>query len=163
MKLYLIRHAVAEERAQFALKGLSDELRPLTPKGAERMNEIVGLFKKLEPDINLILSSPLVRSLQTAEILKLNYSKAQLVTSDNLKPDHSAQKLFEEIQTYDLDSMALIGHEPDLGQFLSWLLFRQATDHFPMKKSGIAKVDIYKDGRTYLKWLIRPKLLSKNF
>ncbi len=162
MKLYIVRHALAEDRLIFSQKGLSDELRPLTPKGADRMREVVSVFKKNEPEINLILTSPLTRCKQTADLFKEFYPKATVLESDNLKPDHSAQKLYEEIQSYDLDSLALIGHEPNLGQFISWLLFRQASDHFPMKKSGIAKIDLYKDGRTYLKWLLRPKLLTRD-
>lgn len=161
MKLYIIRHAPAQERHLFAQTGLHDDLRPLTDKGIERMREVLTGFKRSEDQINTVLHSPLERCLETAEICKEFYPQANLVKTDNLRPDHSAKALYEEIQKYTVDSLAIIGHEPDLGQFISWLLFRQATDHFPMKKAGIAKVDIYKDGRTYLKWLLRPKLMVK--
>lgn len=161
MKLYLIRHAPAQERHLFAQTGKPDSQRPLTEKGRERMEEILNVFYKNEDNIDLILQSPLKRCLETGEIFKEFYPHAKFKTSENLKPDHSAKKLYDEIQSYDVDSLALIGHEPDLGQFISWLLFRQASDHFPLKKSGIAKLDLYKDGRSYLKWLLRPKLLIK--
>ncbi len=157
MKLYLIRHAPAELRHDFALTGHPDHLRPITAKGAERTQSMIQFFKKSEDSINLFLQSPFLRCTQTGEVFKENFPDAKFIETENLCPDHSAQMLYDEIQSYDLDSVAIIGHEPDLGQFLSWLLFRQATDHFPFKKSGMAKVDLYKDGRAYLKWLARPK------
>jgi phosphohistidine phosphatase len=159
MKLYMIRHAPAELRHEFALTGQPDELRPITQRGVERMQQVLQFLKKAESHVDVILTSPLTRCVQTAELCKESYSQAQLFETENLCPDHSAHKLYNEIQSYDVDSMVLIGHEPDLGQFLSWVLFRQATDHFPIKKSGVAKVDLYKDGRAYLKWLLRPKLM----
>ncbi len=157
MKLYLVRHAPAEYRHIFAQTGQPDHLRPLTTKGIQRMSEVLDFFHKSEPQINVVLQSPFTRCLQTGEVFKRYYPQAAYLTSENLTPDHSCQKLYEEIQSYQVDSMALIGHEPDMGMFLSWLLFHQSSDHFPFKKAGIAKVDLYKDGRSYLKWLIRPK------
>ncbi len=160
MKLYIFRHAPAELRHEFALTGQPDHLRPLTSKGVERQVEMLKYFKKIESSIDVFLTSPYTRCVQTGELCKDFFPNSQFVETENLCPDHSARKLYKEIQSFNVDSLAIIGHEPDLGQFLSWLLFRQASDHFPIKKSGIAKVDLYKDGRSYLKWLIRPKLVS---
>lgn len=162
MKLYIIRHAPAEERHIFAQSGLDDEFRPLTPKGVERMHQVLESFCKLEPSIDVFLTSPFKRCQETGEVLKEYYPSAMFLTCDHLKPDHSAKKLYEEIKKFRVDSLALIGHEPDLGQFISWLLFNQASDHFPIKKAGIAKLDLFTDGRVYLKWLLRPKLLINN-
>ena len=159
MKLYLIRHAIAEERSDFALTGLPDEQRPLTDKGIDKMKKIAQNFHKIEDQIDLIYQSPLTRSQQTVDVLKKHYPKAKIETTELLSPGFSAKKLFQLLSSKDLDSVALVGHEPDLGQFLSWLLFRQASDHFPFKKGGIAKVDFYGDNPSYLKWFIQPKLL----
>lgn len=160
MKLYFIRHAPAEFRHVFAQTGQSDSLRPLTEKGTQRMKDVLKHFSKFETNIDVFLQSPLTRAQQTGDICRSFYPDAKFVTTENLSPDHSAQRLYDEIQSYDVDAMAIVGHEPDLGQFLSWLMFRQATDHFPLKKSGIAKIDLYKDGRCYLKWMLRPKLVT---
>ena len=159
MKLYLIRHAHAVDRIEFSKTGKMDEERYLIGKGHDRMGKVLKRFIQLEPEIQHILQSNLLRSQQTAEILKRFYPNAKVTTASNLNPGLSAKRLYDEIQAYDLDSLAIVGHEPDLGQFLSWLLFQQATDHFPIKKCGIAKIDLYKDGRCYLKWLLRPSLL----
>lgn len=160
MKLYLIRHAPAELRHEFTLTGYPDELRPITERGAQRMNDVLEFFKKTEDSVDVILSSPLARCAQTAEICRDFFPKADYKETENLCPDHSAQKLYDEIQSYSVDSMIIVGHEPDLGQFISWLLFRQASDRFPLKKAGIAKVDLYEDGSSYLKWVLRPKLIT---
>ncbi len=158
MKLYLIRHAPAELRHEFALSGQPDHLRPLTDKGIVRMHETLTNFSQKESAIDIVLQSPYLRCLQTAELLKEHFPETQCIETENLCPDHSAQKLYDEIQSYNVGSLAVIGHEPDLGQFLSWLLFRQATDKFPLKKGGIAKLDLYKNGLCKLKWVIHPKL-----
>lgn len=160
MKLYLIRHAIAEERSDFALTGLPDEQRPLTDKGIDKMKKIAQRFCKIEEHLDLIFQSPLIRSQQTAEILKKYYPQAKLETTKLLTPGFSAKELFKVLNSKELDSIALVGHEPDLGQFLSWLLFRQASDHFPLKKGGIAKVDFYGDDPCYLKWILQPKLIQ---
>lgn len=160
MKLYLFRHAPALERHVFAQTDQPDEFRPLTEKGAQRMREVLSFFQKTESQIDLILQSPLIRCQETGDIMKEFYPQAQLVTTEHLSPDHSALNLYEKLVAHShLDSVALIGHEPDLGQFLSWLLIGQATNHFPIKKAGVAKLDIYKDGRRYLKWVLRPKMI----
>ena len=127
------------------------------------MIEILDQFQDLEPQIDLFLQSPLTRAQQTGDIFKSYYPDAQFRTTDSLCPNHNAETLFNEILSFEVESLALIGHEPDLGQFLSWLLFGQSSDQFPIKKGGIAKIDIYRDGRRYLKWLIRPKMLTRQY
>ncbi|MEM7647202.1 MAG: phosphoglycerate mutase family protein [Pseudomonadota bacterium] len=91
MKLYLIRHAPAQERHVFAQTGQSDDLRPLTPRGQERMHDVIQVFKKKESSIDLFLQSPFTRCQQTGDIFKEYYPHARFKTSDNLRPDHSAQ------------------------------------------------------------------------
>ena len=162
MKLYIIRHAPAEDRSQFALTNQPDSLRPLTEKGRQRMMDVFKFFKKQESKIDMVLSSPFTRCQQTSDICKEFYPEANFISSENLTPDFLAEDLLNEIQSYGAESIAIIGHEPDLGQFISWLLFNQATNRFPMKKSGIAKMDLYEDGRTYLKWMLRPKMITNN-
>ena len=161
MKLYLIRHAIAEERHIFGKTGRPDEERPLVDVGKKRMQKVAQGFLELEDQIDLILQSPLTRSKETVDVLRKFYPNAKVKTTEHLAPGHSAQSLYDLIKdNINLDAMALVGHEPDLGNFLSWLLFRQATDHFPFKKSGIAKLDLYEDDRCYLKWLARPKMFE---
>lgn len=161
MKLYIIRHAPALERHIFAQNESDDSLRPITDKGIERMQETLKVLTKTETHIDLVLQSPYKRCVETGKIIKQFYPQAIFKKSEFLKPDHSAQSLYDFIFAQKVESIALVGHEPDLGQFISWLLFRQATDCFPLKKAGIAKMDLYQDGRAYLKWMLHPKMVTK--
>ena len=117
MNLYIIRHAIAEERHIFARTGQSDDLRPITDRGAERMRKILDLMKKNGDQIDTVLQSPLVRSLQTGDILREFYPDARYLKTDRLRPNYSAAGLYKEIQSLGVHSTstALIGHEPDLG------------------------------------------------
>ena len=124
------------------------------------MAKVTNGLQKLEPSLDFIIQSPLLRAQQTADILNEFYPAAQRETSKNLSPGHSAQALFTEIhKRLDLDSIALVGHEPDLGLFLSWILHRKASNRYRFKKGGVAKIDIYDDGQRFLKWFIGPKFL----
>ena len=162
MTLFVIRHTLAEERHIFAQTGQSDELRPITSRGVERMKKILNFLKKDEDHINTVLQSPLLRCQQTGNVIKKYYPNANYLNSDNLRPNFSAKKLYREIQDFDISTMAIVGHEPDLGQFISWLLFGQATERFPIKKGGIARLCLYKDGRCFLKWFLKPKLILES-
>ena len=182
MNLYIIRHAISEQRHIFAQTGQSDELRPITNRGAERMKGLLSFIKNNSKEqINNVLQSPLLRSQQTGTLVKEFYPQARYMTTSLLRPSFSFKKLLEEIQQFEptnnqsppsissdnpdnknknpKTSLALIGHEPDLGQFISWLLFNQANNCFPLKKGGIAKLNIQKNGQHYLKWILRPKLI----
>ncbi len=159
MNLYVIRHAIAEERHIFAQTSQSDELRPITARGAERMRKTMALLKKTENPIETVLQSPLIRCQQTGDLVREYYPEASCLNTDNLRPSFSSDKLYREIQGFEGNSMALVGHEPDLGQFISWLLFGQASERFPMKKGGVAKLDLHRNGRCYMKWFLKPKLI----
>lgn len=159
MNLYIIRHAIAEERHVFAQTGQSDEFRPITDEGVQRMRKTLSLVKKNGEQIETVLQSPLVRCQQTGDIIKEFYPEAHYLKTDKLRPNHSATKLFKEIRNLKVDSIAIVGHEPDLGQFISWLLFGQASDRFPLKKGGIGKLTLHNNGHCHLKWLLRPKFI----
>lgn len=158
MKLYLIRHGVAEERHIFAKKNKNDDDRPLVEKGRSRLKKIAQSLLDYEPKIDTFIQSPLLRSKQSVQVFKKYYPDSEVITSELLKPGFSCEQLFQKIQSHmGQDAVAIVGHEPDLGQFLSWILFGVASERFPMKKGAIAKVDLFEDGSRYLKWFLRPK------
>jgi phosphohistidine phosphatase len=67
MNLFLLRHGIAVERDEFA--SANDELRPLTPKGQRELRQSVAALRAMELQFDVILSSPLLRARQTAEIV----------------------------------------------------------------------------------------------
>ena len=94
MNLFLLRHGLAVERAEFHFA--SDHLRPLTPKGKRQLRKIATAMRAMELRFDVILSSPLVRARQTAEIVAADLKlEKRLVFADELKPGGDAKKLVQ--------------------------------------------------------------------
>ncbi len=119
MEIYLVRHAEALERSE----GLADELRHLTPKGRKQAaKQAKRLKKKLRPE--LIITSPLVRAVQTAELLAQQLGKKAVVRADAcLAGDDEAEQVQDMIRKLGaLKSVMLVGHEPQLSSVAALLL-----------------------------------------
>uniref|UniRef100_A0A831UBW4 Protein phosphatase n=1 Tax=Geobacter metallireducens TaxID=28232 RepID=A0A831UBW4_GEOME len=130
MKLYLIRHAEAIERCA----GVREEDRWLTPKGREGFRESARRLAKKGEIPAVIATSPLVRAVQTAEILAevLDFG-GELCVSRELAPGFSVEGLLRLAQACGMPrSLAVVGHEPDLGEVLGRLLGRGGA--LPLKK-----------------------------
>lgn len=138
MKLYIIRHAIAIERGA----GVADEDRYLTARGRElfRLNAKAFGKKSIMPDC--IVTSPLVRCVQTADILAeaLAFS-GELVVSRDLAPGFDVAKLYKIIGTaHGAQRIAVVGHEPDLGTIIESLL--KSGESFSLKKGMIVSLDM---------------------
>lgn len=160
-KLFLIRHAIAEDREVFGKLGLSDDQRPLTADGRTKMHKIAKKLSQLEPDIKVFYQSPLVRSQQTVDVLKDYYKKATVKTLKSLSPGTPAQDLLKDLQQQPAQEMALIGHENHISQCLTYLLTANTeTNPFLFKKGGIACLEYKKiqAGLFKLKWIVTPKV-----
>jgi len=163
MILYIIRHAIAAEAATF--EG-DDSQRPLTSKGRRKMRSIAQGLKELEIRLDLILTSPYLRSIQTAHILakKFDLKEEQIVCTDHLAPTGYADQLVNEInEKYsDVEHIALIGHEPYLSKFASVLMTGDPNASIVLKKGGVCRLAIEKIqyGRcAMLEWLLSPAQL----
>ncbi|MBY0386216.1 phosphohistidine phosphatase SixA [bacterium] len=159
-KLFLIRHAIAEDRLVFQETKLNDDLRPLTQKGREKMERIAKKLYKLHPEIDVLAQSPLVRSQQTVDVLKKFYKKTSVKTLANLAPGSSFKDLLEDLKKFKSANVALVGHEDDLSQFLFFLLTGlRSPSPFHFKKGGIACLEYKKMEPTQFKlqWLVSPK------
>ena len=86
MDLLIIRHAIAEDRDSFANSGKSDDLRPLTEDGKERMKLAAEGLRVVAPDISLLVASPLTRAQETAAIVGKEYGVEIGATTDVLRP-----------------------------------------------------------------------------
>lgn len=157
--LYLVRHAIAAERGP---KYPDDNLRPLTKDGMRKMREAARGFADLDPAIDVVISSPLVRARQTAEIVLAEMSPApgsELL--DELAPGNAPADLAEALGRYDkARSIALVGHEPDLGIFAAWLI--GAHNPMPFKKGGIACFEVAEfppNRSSTLLWMATPRML----
>jgi phosphohistidine phosphatase len=160
-KLFLIRHAIAEDREDFKKSGLPDDRRPLTEVGRKKMHKVASKLFLLEPDIQVFYQSPLVRSQQTVDVLKKHFSKASTDTLSSLSPGSPMEALLKDLQSHLQGESALIGHESHISQFLTYLLTGKTQPNpFLFKKGGIACLEYKKiqAGQFKLKWFVTPKL-----
>jgi phosphohistidine phosphatase len=164
MNLYLLRHGIAKLRNDAGTESDSD--RPLTPKGIKRMRKAAKGLRRMGIPFDSILTSPLVRARQTAEI-----SAQALGLSDHLEeisalaPGNSVSDLWSTLAPYkDHEHLLLVGHEPFLSAALGYLLTHDEKRSITVvfKKGGLCRVEIdalppNKAG--ILHWLLTPKQL----
>jgi phosphohistidine phosphatase len=161
--LYLIRHGIAAEQGTYA----RDEERPLTEEGRRKTRQVAQRLFELELRFGLILTSPLVRSRQTAEILQSEGLSSQLEMSDLLAPNSSLEAWlvwFSKWQRSHLQAdLAIVGHQPDLGNWAEILVWGHARDGLVVKKAGVLGLTLPNSGpaiaNSVLFWLSPPKFL----
>ena len=161
MDIYIIRHAWAEERDD--TKYPDDALRPLTAEGRYRFARMAELLvhRGLKP--RLIATSPMVRCLQTAEILAAALGKkAKPVQCDDLLPGGDPKRLlaWTEKRAAGPEEIAWVGHAPDVGH-LAALLIGQEDGWMNFKKGAIAAIrtaDPPELGRGELQWFVTAKV-----
>jgi len=164
MKLYLVRHAVAEEIGTTECE--DDSQRPLTEKGREKMRRIAEGLKEIGVQPDLIVSSPYVRASQTASILakELKY-KEEIYYSDFLVPMGEPSDIIGEIaEKYSVEELLLVGHEPNLSSLASVLLAGNPDIFTNFKKGGVCCLsvdDLHYDRKAVLEWLITPKISTR--
>ncbi|MQA31350.1 MAG: phosphohistidine phosphatase SixA, partial [Luteitalea sp.] len=109
-ELYLIRHAVAEERGA---AWPDDARRPLSEQGAERMRKAARGLVRLRVTFDVILTSPLVRTRQTAEVVAAAFDmRPPIVAVESLQPGGSYQPILADLEKQSRRTrMALVGHE----------------------------------------------------
>src|SRR5262245_26888397 len=120
MQVYLIRHADALPLGEPGIA--SDAERPLTAKGDVQVTALAKTLQRFGVPLACIVTSPLVRSQQTAERLReaLGASRVGIETSDLLAPGGSSKRLAKLLCKLDVEHIALVGHEPDLGRHTAW-------------------------------------------
>lgn len=165
MNLYIIRHAIAVPRGA---PGVADDApRPLTSDGARKMRKEAKSLSRLGIEFDQIWTSPYVRAHQTAEILaeQMGLSAGVRVVRA-LLPGAGFDALAAEIcRHHPVESLALVGHEPDLGEFVTRLLTGVGTSAIRFKKGGIACVEIDDFAlplRGELCWLLTPRQLRSS-
>ena len=162
MDLYIIRHA---EAVPLGEQGITeDAARPLTPRGVEQAHVLADAFQRKHVHVTAVVTSPLVRARQTAdEFVRSWPAPAPAVhVCEHLAPGGRRRKLARALRELGGESVALVGHEPDLGWLTAWLI-----------GSTNAQVTFAKGGAAYLRcedqvgkesctlvWLLTPAWLS---
>ena len=165
MELYLIRHGIAQERDL----AITDDDRTLTKVGQDKTKEVAKRLYNLGLRFDLILTSPLVRSHQTAEIFTQTQLSSHLQVSTDLAPNGNIHAWLNwlEQQNYPPNSkLALIGHQPDLGAWASMLVWGEAKEALILKKAGIIGLNLptmrSPIGQSQMFLLTPPKFLIAN-
>jgi phosphohistidine phosphatase len=138
MEIYLLRHGKAGERSS---KYPDDDKRPLTKEGIEEMRREASGLRKIVTDFDVILTSPLTRAFQTAEIVAKAY-RHKLEICNELSPETFSTKLLKRLESYkNKQRVLLVGHEPDLSIFAAALL-KVKESFIEFKKGGLCRIDV---------------------
>jgi phosphohistidine phosphatase len=155
MILYFLRHGLAGVRKEW--HG-DDARRPLSKKGMKNMAMQARALARLDLQLHVIITSPLTRAAQTADIIAEELKMVpQLKQDERLQPgfgrDHLVQVLADHPQAKNI---MLVGHEPDFSQTISALT---GGGKVILKKGGLARVDITTTDSLQgdLVWLLPPK------
>ena len=144
MHAYLLRHGEAASLAPDG--GFQDELRELTGKGMERLHAACRSYARLMVPPDRIVHSPLARARQTAEILAQHTGFAgDLASHDGLTPSANPATIVDVLQGDLLsgaEAVALVGHQPHLGDLLGLLLFGNARASLPLSKGLLAATEL---------------------
>lgn len=162
-RVFVIRHAEAEEPVDAARARRSDGQRRLTESGKRDMRKGAEGLALLVDDIRLILTSPLKRAVETAEILHGTFPMAKLRQQPQLAPGFDPDALLKSI-TGQSGSVALVGHEPDLSQWIGYMCSGTSRSVVRMKKGSICRLDMpdpAHPGEASIAWLMTLKQLSR--
>ncbi len=165
MNLYLIRHAIAATVPPEGPEG-DDSQRPLTTKGRNKMYRIARGLKELGASIDLILTSPYLRTTQTARVLAKTFElgKGKIIPSAALAPAGQVGDLVNDIneKCQGVADIALVGHEPYLSRLTALLLSGDPSLSITLKKGGVCclSIETLQSGRcATLEWLLTPAQL----
>lgn len=168
MKIVLMRHGPAIEREVFLKKSqLDDSQRPLTDKGRKKVFEVCQSLHDKGLRVGAIVSSPFVRSQQSAKEALRIFIDAEYFESIELTPASPPAAFSKWLKTQVSlpDSILVIGHEPQLGSFATYLLSKSSQESFiEFKKAGVLCLEVeslqdLRAGTALLRWLLPPKLI----
>ena len=163
MQLLVIRHAIAMEREEYARTGRPDSDRPLTDTGRRRMRKNARGLQRVSPHPDLIGTSPWLRAADTARVIAETLGVEQMETIDAMLPDRHPRELAEWLNDRsELGVVAVVGHEPHLGELVTWLVGGTPGMNFEFKKGGacLLRIDDRVDaGSAMLQWHLTPSQL----
>ena len=158
MIVYFLRHASAGQHVTDPKK---DEKRPLDKEGIEQCGHIGRALAAMDTQVDVVISSPLKRATQTASLVANELGhEGKLQIEDGLRPGATFadfSKLLAKYQRYE--SVMVVGHNPNLSEFLSRLISggtgRGAVD---LKKGAVARVETSRQSGV-LQWCVTPKFV----
>lgn len=163
MKLYILRHGDAAEHGDPRYK---ENERPLTSKGIQRTKQLAHVLREMEINFDMILTSPLTRARETAEIVARGLKLQDHIRfSEHLAPSGSMEELVHQVNMIRPahESVMLVGHEPYLSGFVSLLCTGGPGLPMVFKKGALCRLDvqILACGKcAALDWLLQPRVIG---
>lgn len=163
MHVFFLRHGEAGRRVSIPSKDME---RALTESGKREIEEVGESLERMNLEFNKIVSSPLARARETAEIVANNQKKSGKVELwDELRPEGNRLDLFRKLSKIRQDADVLIvGHEPYLSNVIGEIISGNLASRIAIKKGGLARVQILSFSPKpsgELRWLLTPRQLRK--
>lgn len=160
-ELYLIRHGLAAERGD---NYPDDTKRPLTSEGMQKLRKEAKALLALDVMFDVILTSPLTRTRQTAEIVAAAFrNPPPIVNMPSLAPGGAHNAIIEELtKQHRRHHIALVGHEPGIGELAGRLIGLRRPLEF--KKGAICRIDVSAlppTGPGQLRWFLTPRIMRR--
>ncbi|HEV3166290.1 MAG TPA: phosphohistidine phosphatase SixA [Isosphaeraceae bacterium] len=159
-ELYLLRHGIAVPPGT---AGYEDDERPLTAKGERRTRQIAQGLRRLNLQLDRVITSPLPRAQRTAEIVAETLDITYLLeTADALRAGQSASSIREWLNGRTEPRLMIVGHDPAFSDLVSLLLTdKPGPPICQLRKGGLAAFRAQANGRFQLDWLARPRLIRR--
>jgi phosphohistidine phosphatase len=158
LKLYVMRHGPAEDHAESGMDGD----RALTVAGRDRVRSVARMLTEVGEEPLLVVTSPLVRAVQTAEVValvtKLGEREGAVEVRRQMAPGGDGATLAHQLVAEEKKRVMLVGHEPDLSALVSGLLGQFGR---PFDKAMVVGLHLSSDtGRGRLRFVLDPKALK---
>lgn len=159
MRLYLIRHADAVPLGEGGVDRDAD--RPLSEAGKQQCQALAGALQRVGVKFDAVLTSPLLRARQTADEIARHWQgtvpAAQVF--EPLALGEKLKRLTKAVAALNQDSVALVGHQPELAALAAWLIGSRKAK-LDLEKAGVAALECEAEpgkGGGILVWLVTPK------
>jgi phosphohistidine phosphatase len=163
MNLYILRHASAGTRR---LNPILDLKRPLDKEGKRHCLHLAHVLNSMQLNFDLVVSSPLKRSLQTAQLVGTETGhESKILISNALSPTadfQQFQRLLRECEQYE--NLLVVGHNPNITSFVGQLLSpphiqdELAGARFRLRKGTLARITLERNHAT-LQWMLDPRIV----
>ncbi|MDR3746183.1 MAG: histidine phosphatase family protein [Acidobacteriaceae bacterium] len=166
MNLYILRHASAGVKR---VNPILDHKRPLDKEGKRHCLQLAHVLNSMKVQFDMIVSSPLKRSMQTASLVgtEMGY-EAKIISSAALAPDATLAQFHKLLRDYaGQENLLIVGHNPNLAAFMGSLLVPAATSasgledfagaaNIRLRKGSLARLNLTR-GPAALQWLLDPR------
>lgn len=160
MIVYFVRHASA---GQHKANSAKDEKRALDREGVQQAHQMGRLLAALNVEVDVVISSPLKRAMQTASLIANEIGYEQKIEPEaELRPEATFDSFRHMLADYDRkDAIMVVGHNPSITEFLSLVLSRgEEREVIDFKKGAVVRVEMTGKKSGTLHWCVTPKIAS---